>query len=108
MDDVTFRELHRSVQLSRFLWAEARRHFGKDEDLQRDAVQEGWLRIFAQPAGQDFEEYKQHGARAIHAMYGRLRRRYKRVPEVSIDDGEAEKPSSALHKLALKALAGDW
>ena len=103
MDEASFKELHKSKQLQRFLWAAARRHFAKDEDLQEDAVSEAWERIFAQPAGEDYDEYRRHGANAIRAMYDRVRRRRK--DERPADLGE---PGEALQALARKAIDGDW
>jgi hypothetical protein len=108
MDEAAFEELYKSAQLRRFLCAEARRHFGRDEDLQKDAVSEAWTRIVAQPDGQTFDEYRKHGARAIHNLYERLQRRRKRILTASIDDGKKGKPSSALYQLAQKAVDGDW
>ena len=108
MDEAAFRELYRSAQLRRFLSSEANRHFGKDEELRKDALAEAWVRISAQPAGHSFDDYKKHGARAIAALYARVRRRRIRLQEDSIDEGEEGKPSSALARLAQKAVDGDW
>lgn len=49
MDEASFAQLYKSVHLRRFFWAEARRLFARDEAAQKDAVQEAWLRISAQP-----------------------------------------------------------
>jgi hypothetical protein len=108
MNERAFNALHKNAVLQHFLRCEARRHFGRDEDLQEDAISEAWVRILAQPAGQTFDDYKRHGARAIHAMYQRMRYRRQHLREASIDDGGAGKPSSALAQLAEIAVRGDW
>jgi hypothetical protein len=80
MDETSFSELYKSVQLRRFFRAEAGRLLSKDEDLQEAAAAEAWKRILAQPDGLDFDDYKKHGARAIKAVYKRVRRRLKTRP----------------------------
>jgi hypothetical protein len=104
MDEASFAEVYKSKQLQRFLWAAARRYFGKDEDLQKDAVAEAWQRIFAQAAaGLDLDQYKRQGALAIIAMYRRVSNRRKKELAADLDE-----PGAALHALARKAIDGDW
>jgi len=107
MNEAAFGELYRNARIAHNLEAEARRHFSCPED-RADALALAWARILAQPAGEDWDEYKRQGARAIRNAYQRALYRRKRVREASIDAGEAEKPSSALHALAERALSGDW
>ena len=103
MDEASFAQLYKSVHLRRFFWAEARRLFARDEAAQKDSVQEAWLRISAQPAGQSFGDYKKHGAKAIKAAYMRLwRRRGNEGP------ADLEEPGEALRALTKKAIDGDW
>jgi hypothetical protein len=106
MDEAAFEELFRNVRIAHYLEAEARRHFSCPEDRE-DALALAWARILAQPAGEDFDEYKRHGARAIRAKYQRALYHRKQIQEVSLDAGRAGKPSSALAQLAQRAVEGD-
>jgi len=104
VDEAAFGELFRNVRIAHYLESEASRHFSCPEDRE-DALSLAWARILRQPAGEDHELYKRQGARAIRNAYQRALYRRKRTQTVSID---AEKPSTALHALAERALSGDW
>ena len=67
----TLLRLYADQVLARCITAEARRHFGRDEDRE-DACSEAWLSIVASSNGTAAEVLAR---RAIHNLYKRERRR---------------------------------
>ena len=69
--------------LRQYIMQQARRHAWSIEDAE-DYVQEAWLRLLQQRAGQSDDYYRRQAYNAIHAAYERERGRRKTEKNVRL------------------------